>query len=266
MMHVFGKILGGIFGFLFLGIFGAILGAIIGHFFDRGMSTSFIRFTNRGKIQQAFFTAAFSVMGHVAKSDGRVSEQDIAIARSIMQHMGLDEAGKHRAIALFTVGKQANFELTLALAKLKQACHHSYLLRLFLDMQIQAAYAEGQLREQKKALLQSIAQQLNFPPINFAEIEQLIREKYYGFQQGYTNNQQSYQNRQTVVEDAYKLLHISSSASDTEVKRAYRRQMSKHHPDKLVSKGLPPEMIKLANEKTHQIKKAYEQICRDRNL
>ncbi len=66
------------------------------------------------------------------------------------------------------------------------------------------------------------------------------------------------------INEAYDLLGVKASDSDTEIKKAYRRLMSQHHPDKLVSKGLPEEMIKLATEKTQQIKKAYEQIKRER--
>ena len=57
---------------------------------------------------------------------------------------------------------------------------------------------------------------------------------------------------------------MSKNASDADVKKAYRRLMNQHHPDKLVSKGLPEEMMKLANEKTQQIKEAYERIKKSR--
>jgi DnaJ like chaperone protein len=62
------------------------------------------------------------------------------------------------------------------------------------------------------------------------------------------------------------VLDVPKSAADSEVKKAYRRLMSQHHPDKLVSKGLPEEMIKLANEKTQQIRKAYERIKASRDM
>ncbi|MDH5649967.1 MAG: DnaJ domain-containing protein, partial [Gammaproteobacteria bacterium] len=59
---------------------------------------------------------------------------------------------------------------------------------------------------------------------------------------------------------AYTLLGIKENATDAEVKTAYRKLMSQHHPDKLVSRGLPEEMMKLATEKTQEIKAAYEAI------
>jgi DnaJ like chaperone protein len=62
------------------------------------------------------------------------------------------------------------------------------------------------------------------------------------------------------MNDAYAILGVNKSASEAEIKTAYRRLMSQHHPDKLVSKGLPDEMIKIATEKTQEIRKAYDLI------
>jgi DnaJ like chaperone protein len=66
--------------------------------------------------------------------------------------------------------------------------------------------------------------------------------------------------------DAYALLGIKPQASVAEIKRAYRRLISQHHPDKLVSKGLPEDMMQVAAKKTHEIKQAYEVIRRERNF
>ena len=64
--------------------------------------------------------------------------------------------------------------------------------------------------------------------------------------------------------DYYKIMGVPRDASQEDVKKAYRRLMNQHHPDKLVSKGLPEEMIKLANEKTQEIKEAYDLIKKSR--
>jgi DnaJ like chaperone protein len=65
---------------------------------------------------------------------------------------------------------------------------------------------------------------------------------------------------QSSLSDAYAIVGVENTVSDAELKKAYRRLMSQHHPDKLVAKGLPDEMIKDATAKTQQIKAAYEQI------
>ena len=67
------------------------------------------------------------------------------------------------------------------------------------------------------------------------------------------------------MDDAYKILGVKPSADDAEIKTAYRRLMSRHHPDKLVAKGLPEEMMELATEKTREIQKAWERIHTFRN-
>ena len=62
------------------------------------------------------------------------------------------------------------------------------------------------------------------------------------------------------LKQAYAVLDVKESASASEIKKAYRRLLSQHHPDKLVAKGLPEEMMKVAADRTHEIRKAYEVI------
>jgi DnaJ like chaperone protein len=61
-------------------------------------------------------------------------------------------------------------------------------------------------------------------------------------------------------------LGVSKNVSDREVKQAYRRLISQHHPDKLVSKGLPKEMMDLAKDKTAELTAAYDDIRKRRNM
>ncbi|MFV2056413.1 MAG: co-chaperone DjlA [Thiohalomonadales bacterium] len=73
-------------------------------------------------------------------------------------------------------------------------------------------------------------------------------------------------NNSSPLDDAYAILNMPRSASNEEIKKAYRRLTSKHHPDKLVAKGLPPEMMKVAEVKTREIRAAYEHIREVRNF
>lgn len=264
-MNWWGKIIGGVCGLLIGGPLGLILGILVGHSFDRGllMHRHSASGPQQAQAQQAFFNAAFSVMGHIAKADGRVSEAEIQTVRAVMSRMGLDEARRQQAILLFERGKQADFDLDKTLTELIQACHRNkVLLRMFVELQLQVALADGGLNAAKQRVLQAICQRLGFAPLNFMFFEQL-----FGFQQQYQQgSQQSYRRapshpKQLKLEDAYAVLGVTASATDVEVKRAYRRLMSQHHPDKLVSKGLPEEMLKLATEKTQNIKAAYDRVC-----
>src|SRR5579883_1441812 len=127
-MNWSGKIIGGTVGLLALGPWGAALGAVIGHQFDSGggVADLFGRpllggAPDPGLVNQIFFPTTFRVIGHMAKADGRVSEQEIASARGVMHALRLNEAQIHSAINYFTEGKQAGFDLEAALRRLRAA-------------------------------------------------------------------------------------------------------------------------------------------------
>ena len=68
------------------------------------------------------------------------------------------------------------------------------------------------------------------------------------------------------ISQAYDVLGVTEEASDAEVKKAYRRQMSQNHPDKLAAKGMPDSMREMAEQKTREIGAAYERICEARGM
>lgn len=267
-MNIWGKLIGGFFGFLLAGPLGLILGVFIGHLFDCGFTQNqgwTFSSVNPSVAQQVFFDSTFLVMGHIAKLDGRVSEAEIQAARAIMNRLGLTEAMRQKAIDLFNQGKQSSFDLEETLKKLVQACHRNkVLLKLFVEIQMQTALAERHLTPDKQKVLQKICQYLGFAPLNFSFFEHLFNFEQ-AFRQQSSQQQGHYQSshyrHQLNLQDAYAILGISTSATPAEIKKAYRKQMSQHHPDKLLAKGLPEEMIKIATEKTQNIKAAYDRIC-----
>ena len=127
------------------------------------------------------------------------------------------------------------------------------LLQMFLEIQIQAALADGRIDAREKALLEHMATALHFPS---GYIDELLR-----FIRGAGRVEQRDTPR---LDDAYRVLGVDSSASDAEVKKAYRRLMSQHHPDKLVAKGLPEEMMQVATARTQEIKAAWDVIKANR--
>jgi DnaJ like chaperone protein len=265
---VWGKILGAFFGYLLAGPIGALLGIFIGHFFDRGVKASWssnpFGASGRAQAQSAFFQATFSVMGYLAKADGHVTEREIRLATEVMRHMNLDANHRRDAIRLFNEGKVTDFDLDGILNRLKRECHFNKpLLQMFMHIQLQAAYADGHPSEQEKRALQRICHILGFAALDFHRIEAMFRAGQTYREYSQQNTQQSNDNS---LHAAYDLLGIPQTASDAEVKRAYRKQMSQNHPDKLIAKGLPEEMIKMANAKTQEIKSAYELICQVRNI
>ena len=261
-MSWWGKLAGGAFGFMLGGPLGALLGAVLGHNLDKGLrgleQDEGLGAGDQERVQTAFFTATFSVMGHVAKADGHVSRDEIALARSVMERMDLDAEMRHAAIELFNQGKQPHFPLDDVLEQFRRECRRrSTLIQMFIEIQLQAAYADGRLDTAEEQVLLHICRQLGIPEFLFRRLQRMV-EAQHGF--GAASGRQARQAARPPLEDAYAMLGVSASASDAEVKKAYRRLMSQHHPDKLVAKGLPEEMMKLAAEKTGEIRKAYEQI------
>jgi len=265
-----GKIVGSLIGLLFTSnILGLLLGLFIGHLYDIGhfnryrTATSAKKHSSQSNVQRIFFDSSFAIMGYLAKSDGRVTETEISIAKQIMGRMSLNQAMRQEAIRLFTVGKQPEFDLHAVIANLKRACWlHPSLLKTFLEFQIQMAYAGGEITPGKKGALKAVFTQMGIPGFRFEQFENQYRTE-----QNYRRHGRStYSNPKQHLNEAYQVLGIPASTNDADVKKAYRRLMNKHHPDKLVAKGIPPEMVKLATEKTQQIKSAYEQIKQSRGF
>ncbi len=269
-MSWWGKLIGGTFGFMLGGPLGAALGAALGHNFDRGMQRIDADGISSGadveKIQSAFFTASFYMMGHIAKADGRVSPQEIQVAQQVMQQMNLSAQQKKVAIRLFDQGKNQDIPAADILEQFRKECHRRRnLIQMFLEILIMTAYADGSLHQAEEKILWDCANQLGFNKFLFRQILNSIKAQHHYHQQGgQSSGRSAADSRSMSLDDAYKLLGIAASASDQELKRAYRRQMNQHHPDKLVSKGLPQEMMEIANQKTQDIRTAYELIKQKR--
>lgn len=269
-MRIWGKVLGAFFGFLLGNIFGALLGLWIGHRFDRGMGMSFRRAPSQQQ-QAVFFHATFAVMGHIAKASGQVTEHEIRVASSLMDRMRLSGEQRVRAQESFRQGKENDFPLRETLAEFRQASlGQRDILRFFLEVQLQAAFADGKVEANERAILQTIADELGFSRIELARILAMAEAQMNFFHRQQQGGQgQQYRQEapsQDRLKDAYQLLGVSESDSDQEIKRAYRKEMSKHHPDKLAAKGLPPEMMEMAKEKTQEIQQAWEWIREARGI
>lgn len=266
-MSWWGKLAGGAFGFMLGGPLGALIGAAIGHQIDTGMEQMGQEGWDRieggwqpgdqERIQTAFFTATFSVMGHIAKADGRVSRDEIRAAEQVMNSMNLSPDLRRAAIELFNQGKQPDFPLDQVLQQFRSECRRRYtLIRMFIEIQLQAVFADGVVHPKERQVLRHICLTMG---MSEQEFEALLgaagAESHHGGTHG---------SARMSLDEAYAILEISPGASDREVKKAYRRLMSQHHPDKLVAKGLPEEMMKLATEKTQEIRAAYDLIRKRR--
>ena len=266
-MAWWGKLFGGAFGFMLGGPLGAVLGAALGHNFDKGMASlpgdEGFEPGDRERVQMAFFTATFSVMGAVAKADGKVSRDEIALAEAVMDKMDLTAEMRKTAIRLFNEGKSADFPLDEVIDQFCQECvRRQNLMQMFVELQLQAAYADGVMDPAEERLLLHICERLGFSENVFRQLERMVHaERHFG-----GGGRRAAPQTGPTLEDAYDVLGMDASNNDAEVKKAYRRLMSQHHPDKLVAKGLPEEMMKMAEQKTKEIKQAYDKIKDERGM
>jgi len=266
-MNWWGKILGGTFGMMIGGPIGALLGAALGHNFDKGLNVSSTSsagqsaFGRQERSQTLFYTATFSVMGHICKADGQVTEDEISLAKQVMQQMDMNAEQRKAAIELFNEGKKPTFPLNDVIQQFRQEIgFRPNLLRMFIEVQIMAAYADGIMHAAERKVLLNICQLLKISQHEFEHLCAMIGGMH-SSSGGTARNDGA-----PSLKQAYEILDIKESASPAEIKKAYRRLLSQHHPDKLVAKGLPEEMMKIAADRTHEIRKAYEVIKKAKML
>jgi DnaJ like chaperone protein len=274
-----GKVLGTLFGFMFARIPGAILGFFVGHMFDKGYGQDFnqmggfSRFfasQDQLKSQAIFFHSLFSVMGHIAKVDGKVTDAEIRMASHLMDTMGLKGDMRAEAQQAFREGKAADFPLKQTITEFAKSCHgRRDILQVYIEILIQAAYVDGKLDKAEIDILENVAQYSGFAHndllylISAFEAEIRFRQNQHQGQNRQSNN--TYSGADSLA-DAYRILGVSVSDDDKTVKKAYRKLMGEHHPDKLVSKGLPEQALELAKNKAQDIQAAYELIKQKRGF
>jgi DnaJ like chaperone protein len=233
---------------------GAAVGAIIGYMLDPRAGVRVATPNGSTSISSEFFRTTFEIMGYVAKSDGRVSEAEIDAARRLMQELNLGTADVSAAIECFRTGKSPGYDAELGIERLRESCGLRYdLLRAFVDLQLRAALAGNGISPPARRILVGIAERLGLSALEFANMEASLRGRHARGQAG-------------SLEECYAELEVDANISDQELVKAYRRQMSRHHPDKLVANGLPESMAQMAKEKTQRIQEAYEGIRAARGM
>jgi DnaJ like chaperone protein len=247
------------------GLPGAIVGGIAGFIIDG------VRQKRRYATPEVggFIGPLFALLGAVAKSDGRVSEAEIAIAERLMSRMGLDAEQRKQAVISFNAGKQPEFDVTPAIDGLRQWVglrrDHAFPV---LDVVIDTVLAEGNPPPEKMSLLRQVAFALR---VSDMELMALMAMKGYawnagtggqrghGYGGGYVPPQRTQQGP-----DPYTVLGIERGADDRAIKRAYRKLISEHHPDRLGD--LPEDMRRRAESRASEINAAYERIKAERGF
>ena len=206
------------------------------------------------------------------KAKGQVTKEEIQLASAMMDRMSLHGDQRRAAQEAFRDGKESDFPLEDVLVRVKISSAGRFdLLQFFLELQISAAFADGSIHPSERSVLHKIARGLGFSSeqlerrLNMQEAAFRFQSQggFHGQQQGqYQSSGAGWQQASQAdqLADAYKILDVSSDADGKTVKRAYRKLMNEHHPDKLMAKGLPPEMMNVAKEKSQEIQNAYDLI------
>ena len=267
-MNIIGKLIGAVVGVvLFKGWIGLLIGLLLGHMYDRGRAlTQRLRAPALGR---TFIDPLFAFSGALAKSDGRVSEVEIAATEALMTRLGLDAESRRIAVERFNDGKQPDFDADQAIAALRDWCRgRGDLAIVVLDPLLDLIYADGPLVDAKLALVRKLCAALGVSEHTFVWLAAIkghaaATPGARGYGQRGPGARQAPPTRPSEV-DPYAVLGVERSASERDIKQAYRRLMSQNHPDKLGD--VPQELKRRAEQRAGEINAAYERVKAERGL
>lgn len=232
-------VIGATAGMLAGGPFGAVAGAGLGHAWGRGWLWP----GGSKSALQVELRLLFELLGHLAKADGRVSEREIAFAEGLMERFKLKVAARKEAIAAFDRGRQAGFQIDAAINQLGQSgLPGTDEAGQMVDILHRLAEADGPLAPAEKGALERIALRL-----------------------GVSERRRKQPASQTTditwtVSSARSELGVNSQADSELVRSAYKRLMSRYHPDKLAAQALSDQERSAAEDRLRRIRSAYEYL------
>lgn len=248
-MSWFSGVIGGGIGAMIAGPFGAVIGAALGASFGGKSNSQGVRigYSQTQRNQMLFFTAAFSMVGKLAKADGRVCEDEIAAIQRISRDaLGLDAQTRQYAINVFSQAKDRQESFADYARQFGELFRRDQQLCSFMmNFLFEVAMADGKLHPAEEEML-----------LQAREAFQLSESAYQALRNRYLGSFSSHRD----LAGYYDLLDIAPGADKVEIKKAYRRKVAEYHPDKIESKGLPPEFIKFANDKVAEINAAYNAL------
>lgn len=231
-------------GLVIGGFRGLVLGAALGY--AAGWILRYVVVSRLAVVQTQFLESTFAVMGALCKADGAVTRDEIAIAEAMFARLHLSGEQRESAKAAFSRGKAPDFDLDAEVTKFARVSRgYRPILVMFLQIQFAAVAADGNVHPAEHQMLVRVARLLGLTEADVAQLEALLRTGTRG------------PSPQQKLDDAYAALGLGPSATDSQIKQAYRRLMSRNHPDKLAGKGLPESMREMAEERTREISTAY---------
>lgn len=257
----FGKILGFLLGYFIARAPGALLGLLFGHAFDLLIQPKHSKqytppvIPAEGVKAGVYTDTLFAVLGNFLHVNEQVTSEQLNQVHILTQQLQLSENSAHQAWEWFQYGQHKEFNVRQALFALQQyAVMDAQAMQTLMQQVIHFAEKNQPLNLEQYTVLCYVAHALHFSTENFAHL-QVNKEK-----------MENLVDNEVIPKNPYKLLELSSAASNKEIKWAYRKLMAKYHPDKLISKNLPEDLLQLATQRTQQIKEAYEKICQERGI
>lgn len=272
MVFHWGKLIGMGLGYFLGGIPGILFGLVLGFLFDKSLlllkRPKFAKVdpSDLGNLQKEFFVATFAVMGYVAAAAKPDSDDEFDALNRVIDRLNLPQNIHREALSLYNEGKSPDFNLNHVVQPFFTVCRYqTHLLEMFLEIQLFAAYSGGKINPSRQQILLNICRLLEMSRADFDRILSTIRAERY-FSRDKKSGKVVNMAQPGGVEDAYAILNLAPNASNEEITQAYRRLTSMNHPDKLVARGLPEDMLKTAEDKTREIRLAYERIRSVRNF
>lgn len=215
-----------------------------------------------------FLGAAAAMLAKMAKADGRVSREEIASADAAFARLGISGEKRDYCIKVFREAKDDEHTIFEYAAAFSDAQPDYDMRVLFYDILWDLAVSDGVLSQEEKSVLASLPVYLHISPVLFsAQYSRRSAGAHHGGSgrggQSRSSGRRSTSRVDPLVE-AYAVLGCSPSATDDEIKRAYRDKAKKYHPDEMVAKGLPPELIQKANDEMARVNAAYDLIKKSR--
>jgi DnaJ like chaperone protein len=242
-------------GFAIASIPGALLGALIGQAMDRRLqlhSWAHVRARLGGKPVLRDDELLFVMLGRLAKSDGRVVDGHIQQAQQEMRRLDLNDPARQRAVAAFNRGKAGGDHLRGYLQRLKRQPHAAEgILRACWRM----IWADGKATSRERELVVLWGQWLGWSP---AKVKALATD--------YDPKRKPLASSGGAYQEAMQLLGVAANTEPALIKRAYRRLISRHHPDKLAGSGASPSQVRDATERTRELHQAYAVIRQRRDF
>ncbi|NVN95298.1 MAG: TerB family tellurite resistance protein [Bacteroidetes bacterium] len=236
-MGKYGKWIGGTLGWAFGGPIGGILGFAFGSMLDGVTVTNINQTTQSGDFIASLLILTASVM----KADKKVLKSELDYVKEFFLKQFGTEVTEQKMLMLREILKQ-DIPIGDVCLQIKQNMDYSARLQL-IHFLFGVAAADGYVHSDEIIVVEEIAHYLNIQFNDIASIKAMFVKD---------------------TESAFKILEITTDATDDEVKKAYRKMALKYHPDKVSQLG--PDVENAAKEKFQQLNAAYEQIKKQRGL